>query len=207
MTTQYPTAQPAFFVNWQTLLDDNLLDQLANVGFCVVDNCFSATTFHALQTESGYIDYRNANLTQGERLAEIRGDRIRWIDEQCPIGLQYLQQIQQLGEYLNQTLFTGIRRCEAHYAHYPIGFGYQWHSDNPIGRDERVISAVFYLNQHWGDQDGGEILLIDKLGNQQSLQPQGNRLIIFDSNLRHQVNITHKPRFSIATWLRRDNEF
>lgn len=207
MTTQYSTTQPAFFVNWQTLLDDNLLDQLANVGFCVVDNCFSTTAFHALQTESGYIDYRNANLTQGERLAEIRGDRIRWIDEQCPIGLQYLAQIQQLGEYLNQTLFTGIRRCEAHYAHYPIGFGYQWHSDNPIGRDERVISAVFYLNQHWGDQDGGEILLIDKLGNQQSLQPQGNRLIIFDSNLRHQVNITHKPRFSIATWLRRDNEF
>lgn len=207
MTTQYPTAQPAFFVNWQTLLDDNLLDQLANVGFCVVDNCFSTTAFHALQTESGYIDYRNANLTQGERLAEIRGDRIRWIDEQCPVGMKYLAQIQQLGEYLNQTLFTGIRHCEAHYAHYPIGFGYQWHSDNPIGRDERVISAVFYLNQHWGDQDGGEILLIDKLGNQQSLQPQGNRLIIFDSNLRHQVNITHKPRFSIATWLRRDNEF
>lgn len=70
-------------------------------------------------------------------------------------------------------------------------FGYQWHSDNPMGRDERVISAVFYLNEDWQAADGGEVLLIDK-NNLQTRAPKANRLLVFDSNLRHQVNITHR---------------
>ena len=118
--------------------------------------------------------------------------------------MQYLQAINELAQFFNQTLYTGIRRSEAHYARYPAGFGYQWHSDNPQGRDERVLSAVFYLNEGWGAPDGGEIVVIDQHDTQQQLQPQGNRLVIFNSNLVHQVAITHRERFSIATWMRKD---
>lgn len=190
--------------NWSEKIDDKLLDEFTDNGFMVIDHCFDLNFCYALQQESGVIEYQEAHLTHGERLTDIRGDSTRWIDEACPIGMQYLQAIEDLGKFFNQTLYTGIRHAEAHYARYPAGFGYQWHSDNPQGRDERVISAVFYLNDHWGEQDGGEILVIDKHGNQQKLMPQGNRLVIFDSNLQHQVEITHRERFSIATWLRRD---
>lgn len=190
--------------NWHDLIDDNTLDSFVEQGFIVIDGCFDGEFFKALQIESGLIEYQAAHLTHGERAADIRGDSTRWIDDSCPVGMKYLQAIDSLGQFFNQTLYTGIRHAEAHYARYPVGFGYQWHSDNPKGRDERVISAVFYLNDNWGERDGGEILLIDKNDVEQKLQPQANRLVIFDSNLRHQVEITNRERFSIATWLRKD---
>ena len=67
-----------------------------------------------------------------------------------------------------------------------------------------MLSAVFYLNDGWGAHDGGEIVVIDQHDTQQQLQPQGNRLVMCNSNLVHQVAITHRERFSIATWMRKD---
>lgn len=193
-----------FYADWHALIDAKLDDFIAT-GTMVLDDVFCQDCLTALQKESGFIDYKAATLTHGERLTNIRGDNIRWIDDTCPVGMQYLSAIESLGQYFNQTLYTGIKRAEAHYAHYPTGFGYQWHSDNPAGRDERVISAVYYLNDDWGVNDGGQISVYDKQDNLHQLLPQLNRLVIFDSNLRHQVEITHRTRYSIATWLRKDD--
>ncbi|AWY21525.1 2OG-Fe(II) oxygenase [Moraxella bovis] len=192
-----------FAIDWHTLIDPKLDDFIAT-GTMVLDDVFHATDLTALQAESGFIDYRQAHLTHGERESAIRGDSIRWIDESCPVGSAYLGAIDELGRYFNATLYTGIRSSEAHYACYPSGFGYKWHSDNPKGRDERVISAVFYLNDNWTADNGGAITVVDKTGETTGLLPQLNRLVVFDSNLLHQVEITHRRRFSIATWLRCD---
>lgn len=190
--------------DWQTQIDDKYLDNFTDLGFFVLDNVFDDKTFKNLQTESGFVSYKTANLATGERLASIRGDSIRWIDKACPYGMAYVSAIHALGQFFNQVFYTDIKRCEAHYAHYKAGFGYDWHIDNPKGRDDRVVSAVFYLNDDWSDELGGHILLIDKQGSNTQLTPKGNRLVVFDSNLRHKVAITQKDRFSIATWLRRD---
>lgn len=199
-----PHTSPKFINDWQSKLDDEL-ETFIQTGFLVLDDVFTLNDVQALQQESGFIDYKQATLTHGERLTNIRGDSIRWIDESCPAGMAYLASINALGRYFNQSLYTGIRHAEAHYACYPSGFGYQWHTDNPKGRDERVISAVFYLNDDWTDNDGGHISLYDKKDHLHHLAPKANRLVLFDSNLRHQVEITHRQRFSIATWLRRDD--
>lgn len=191
-------------VDWAARIGDTGLDALATNGFWQIDDCFAAPALHALQTESGFIDYRLANLTAGRHAREIRGDRIRWLDDTCPYGMAYLRAIEHLASWFNATLYTGIQRCEAHYACYPAGFGYQWHTDNPHGRDERVLSAVFYLNDDWGAADGGELVLLDAHDTVQTCQPRANRLLIFNSDLRHQVNITQRTRYSIATWMRRD---
>ncbi|STZ07602.1 Predicted proline hydroxylase [Moraxella caprae] len=192
-----------FAIDWHTLIDPKLDDFIAT-GTMVLDDVFHAIDLTALQAESGFIEYRQAHLTHGERETAIRGDSIRWIDESCPVGSAYLGAIDELGRYFNATLYTGIRSSEAHYACYPSGFGYKWHSDNPKGRDERVISAVFYLNDNWTSDNGGAITVVDKTGETTGLLPQLNRLVVFDSNLLHQVEITNRTRFSIATWLRRD---
>ncbi|SPX86904.1 2OG-Fe(II) oxygenase [Moraxella ovis] len=193
-----------FYADWHALIDAKLDDFIAT-GTMVLDDVFAMDDLTALQNESGFIEYRQAHLTHGERETAIRGDSIRWIDESCPVGSAYLHAIDELGRYFNATLYAGIRSSEAHYACYPAGFGYRWHSDNPKGRDERIISAVFYLNDAWQDADGGQITVIDSMGDTIQLAPQPNRLVIFDSNLQHQVEITHRQRFSIATWLRRDD--
>ena len=193
-----------FAVDWEDRLTDKQLDTFVTDGWLTIDNVFNKTALLALQAESGFIDYRDAALTTGIRISDIRGDRIRWITENFFAGYYYLQSINALAALFNRSLFAGIRHSEAHYACYPAGFGYQWHSDNPAGRDERVISAVFYLNDEWTASDGGALEIIDKHGSHHSVMPVANRLIIFDSDLQHQVQIAHRQRYSIATWMRRD---
>lgn len=193
-----------FAVNWENKLTDKQLDAFVTDGWLTIDNVFDKKALLALQAESGFIDYRDAALTDGIRISDIRGDRIRWITENFFAGYYYLQSINALASLFNRSLFAGIRHSEAHYACYPIGFGYQWHSDNPAGRDERVISAVFYLNDDWEPTDGGALEVVDKHGVHHEVMPVANRLIIFDSDLRHQVQTAHRQRYSIATWMRRD---
>ena len=193
-----------FAVDWADKLTDIQLDKLVSDGWIIIDEVFSDTALLALQAESGFIDYRDAELTAGVRISDIRGDRIRWITKDFFAGYFYLQSINALAALFNRSLFAGIRHSEAHYACYPTGFGYQWHSDNPAGRDERVISAVFYLNDEWVASDGGALEVVDKQGVHHNVMPVANRLVIFDSDLQHQVQIAHRQRYSIATWMRRD---
>lgn len=193
-----------FSANWEQRINDEVLDIFVHDGFIVIDNVYSQTALLALQAESGFIDYRDAKLAEGVRKTDIRGDRIRWITKDFFAGYYYLQSINELAHLFNRTLFAGIRHSEAHYACYPPGFGYKWHSDNPVGRDERVVSAVFYLNDEWEDSDGGQLSIIDSHNQPHQLLPKANRLVIFDSNLQHQVEIAHRQRYSIATWLRSD---
>lgn len=194
-----------FFVDWEACFTETTLEHFSSDGFVVLDDLFSATALLALQAESGFVAYRDAKIAEGVRLADIRGDKIRWITQDFFAGRYYLQSINELAKLFNRWLFVGIRHSEAHYACYPPGFGYQWHTDNPIGRDERVISAVYYLNDAWSVDDGGALVLIDHHGVSHQLLPKANRLVIFDSNLRHQVEIAHRQRYSIATWMRRDD--
>ena len=202
--TQNVLALSDFDVDWQNKLTDKQLDKFVDDGWMIIDGVFENKALLALQSESGFIEYRDAELTAGVRISDIRGDRIRWITENFFAGFYYLQSINALAALFNRSLFAGIRHSEAHYACYPVGFGYQWHSDNPAGRDERVISAVFYLNDDWSDSDGGALEVVDKHGVHHNVMPVANRLVIFDSDLPHQVQIAHRQRYSIATWMRRD---
>ena len=202
--TQHILQPSDFEISWQDKLTDTQLDTFVEDGWIIIDDVFETKALLALQAESGFIDYRDAELTAGIRVSDIRGDRIRWITENFFAGFYYLQSINALAALFNRSLFAGIRHSEAHYACYPVGFGYQWHSDNPAGRDERVISAVFYLNDEWEPTDGGALEIIDKHGVHHNVMPVANRLVIFDSDLKHQVQIAHRQRYSIATWMRRD---
>ncbi|WP_352337335.1 2OG-Fe(II) oxygenase [Psychrobacter sp. 16-MNA-CIBAN-0192] len=204
MPTQHALQLVDFAVNWEQRLDNTQLDKLVHEGWIIIDEVFESKALLALQAESGFIDYRDAQLTDGIQVSDIRGDKIRWITKDFFAGFYYLNSINQLAAVLNRALFAGIRHSEAHYACYPVGFGYQWHSDNPVGRDERVISAVFYLNDDWSADDGGALELVDNQGRSHKIMPAANRLIIFNSNLMHQVQIAHRQRYSIATWMRRD---
>lgn len=203
-STQRALQPVDFDINWSDKLTDKHLDQLANDGWIVIDDVFSHTALLALQAESGFIDYRDAELTAGIRISDIRGDKIRWITEDFFAGYYYLQSINALATLFNRYLFAGIRHSEAHYACYPTGFGYRWHSDNPAGCDERIISAVFYLNDDWMTDDGGALEVVDTQGVHHEVMPVANRLVIFDSDLQHQVQTAHRQRYSIATWMRRD---
>lgn len=193
-------------VDWAVLLSDTALDQLADNGFVLVTAVLPATQLHALRLASREPQgYRNAQLITDGVQQEIRSDATRWLDAHDPLSASYLRVLQDLGDYLNQQLFLGIRWAEAHFACYQAGQFYTQHRDNPKNSQVRAISTVFYLNPHWPAGTGGQLRVIDRHGVSHEILPYDNQMIIFDSDLLHEVCAATQVRYSIAGWLRRDD--
>ncbi len=83
--------------------------------------------------------------------------------------------------------------------------GYARHSDVLIGRRNRVLSTVLYLNENWQFSDGGELVLFAPEGDAiiATVNPTFGKMIIFLSELfPHAVLAARKQRRSIAGWFR-----
>lgn len=193
-------------VDWTMLLPDHALDQLATHGFVLLSNVLSMTQLQALRVASREpIGYRTAQLITDGVQQQIRNDATRWLQSSDPVAVDYLHVLQDLGDYLNQQLFLGIRWAEAHFACYQAGQFYAQHRDNPKNSQIRAISTVLYLNSDWPAAAGGQLRLIDRHGIQHDILPTDNQMVIFDSDLRHEVCAATQVRYSIAGWLRRDD--
>jgi SM-20-related protein len=188
-------------------LTDAHLDQLANDGFCIVDDACSSDLLNALQHESQLIhaEFQQAKISVGGLNQHIRSDKTRWLSLEDPAGRPYLELLEQLGQQLNRHLYTGIRRVEAHYATYEAGDYYQAHRDNPAHSQARAISSVFYINCEWQADWQGQLRLQDNTNVWHDILPMPNRLVLFQSDLLHEVCAATCTRRSIAGWLRRDD--
>ncbi|HAT7768148.1 TPA: SM-20-like protein [Legionella pneumophila] len=152
--------------------------------------------------------FRNAKIgqhLQAQQNDKIRSDQIFWIDADSPSpSIQaYLKKLVCLGNILNQTMYLGLVEFETHFAIYLPGTFYRKHVDQFESTKTRKISFVYYLNETWQTEFGGELLLYnieDKLI--QNISPVGNRLVCFDSELPHEVHPTHQTRFSITGWMK-----
>jgi SM-20-related protein len=192
--------------DWPALLHDLVLDQLADAGWVALDNALPDELFLALCQESVAInDYQTAGLVQGGQQIQIRSDQTRWLASTDLAGQGYLTALASLSEWLNRCLYSGIRHAEAHYACYQTGQFYAIHRDNPIGSNVRAVSTVLYLNQTWNTDWGGQLRIEDRQGMWHQVDPIANRLMVFDSDLRHEVLPATHTRRSIAGWLRRDD--
>lgn len=192
--------------DWPALIDDTALDQLAETGWLALDDALPDELFLALCQESIALnDYQAAGLVRGGQQAHIRSDQTRWLAPTDLAGQGYLMALASLSEWLNRCLYSGIRHAEAHYACYQAGQFYALHRDNPSGSSVRAISTVFYLNQTWQTDWSGQLRIEDRQGMWHQVDPIGNRLMVFDSDLRHEVLPATHTRRSIAGWLRRDD--
>jgi SM-20-related protein len=139
----------------------------------------------------------------------VRGDSIFWLPDglaTLPAQRALSTSLTELMTLLNQNLFLGLRRFEAHYAHYPPGGHYERHRDAFVGDDARVVSAVIYLNADWQPKDGGQLRLYDS-GSlaSQDVEPIGGTLVCFMSqDVEHEVRPSFSDRYSVAVWFRRD---
>lgn len=139
---------------------------------------------------------------------EIRGDRTCWLDDpRCgPAAAEFLAVLDQIRAAINRRAFLGLAEFEAHYAAYPPGAGYARHRDRFRDSDARVVSWVTYLNPEWREEDGGALRLYadDGQGGERTLErlPVGGS-VCFLSEIEHEVRPAHRPRHSIAGWMRR----
>jgi SM-20-related protein len=135
----------------------------------------------------------------------VRTDSTLWLCGNSVTQLAYLDWMEQLRMGLNRRLFMGLFDFECHFSHYSRGDFYQCHLDAFKGRSNRILSSVFYLNPHWSEKDGGELLLYadEQPSPLLIVPPQFNSCILFLSEVfPHEVLTSHSDRFSIAGWYR-----
>jgi len=184
---------------------DQILDDLDQHGFSIVDNAYSLNYLQQLVEEcTVHLNEFRAAAIQNGVISNIRSDHILWINENLSMAQQHIESLQQLSQTLNRSFYLGIKSVEAHFACYNAGEFYALHRDNPQGKNGRIISTVYYLHSEWQDHWGGELHLQDKHDQWHIIQPKPNRIALFQSDLMHEVIQSKQQRLSITAWLRSD---
>jgi SM-20-related protein len=193
-----------------TMLDD-LAEALSGPGYQVCDAALPPALFSALQRDCRdglHSSFRAAGVGREQQHlvdARVRSDEILWLESVSDAAAAYLACMERLRTALNERLFLGLFDYECHYAHYRPGAAYQTHLDAFAGARSRVLSTVFYLNDDWYAEDGGELVLYapDDHRTLQKILPQGNRLVVFLSErFPHEVRPAQRDRYSVAGWFR-----
>lgn len=148
--------------------------------------------------------FRRARIGKGlgKKLnREVRKDQIYWVEEwNVQPFVPYHEVLSHLTAALRRELFLPIKRFEGHLAYYAPGGHYLPHVDRHQVEPHRLISTVLYLNDV---NEGGELLLYtDK--REVRIQPKLSKLIVFRSDLLHEVLPTQEDRFSLTSWFRDD---
>lgn len=186
-----------------------IADSLADSGFAISDDFLQPEETQAILAlpffNDGLEGFRKAGISkQGSVHTEIRGDYIRWIDPQTADEATqvYLNRLTDLIQYLKQTLFISIQDAELHYTVYPPGTFYRRHLDQFRHDDHRKLSVICYLNENWKENEGGQLKLYLDEGKEETILPEGGRLVIFRSDLiEHEVLPAIRHRLSITGWL------
>ncbi|MFT4755554.1 MAG: SM-20-related protein [Vicingaceae bacterium] len=193
---------------------DAVADSLALNSYAILDNFLSdeeaLNCLDVLKDNKEKGKFKKAGIGTSNQFQinqNIRGDEIKWLDESnlSPANQIYITQIQAMMDFFNRSLFLSLKDFECHFAHYPAGSFYKRHLDLLKLSDHRVLSFVFYLNQNWKREDGGELQLYLKENDIEKtvvVDPLLGRVVIFRSELlEHEVILANKSRYSITGWM------
>jgi SM-20-related protein len=184
---------------------------LSEDGIAVLPMAIPEADWHSLRDEAEQLmaadTFSNARVGRGAGLREqrlTRGGSICWLDDSMPAAAGFMSWMDGLRVSLNRSLFLGLDQFEAHYAHYPVGTGYETHVDCHQRSNARVVSAVAYLNGDWPIDAGGELVIYDDHAVPRlTLAPEGGTLALFMSEgTPHEARLATRARWSIAGWFR-----
>lgn len=198
-------------MSYQWPIATEWLNQIASPfyqqGYVVLEQAIPADLCWALYQDVQQQSLKAAGVgRQGQHQLDqqIRRDQTYWLSQDNPVQQQYLQLMQLLRQDMNQRCFLGLIDFEAHYARYQQGDFYQKHLDAFVGRSNRVLSSVCYLNTV---EQGGELVIYDEQDQLLSkIQPKAGTLVIFEScRFPHEVLPAAQTRYSIAGWFRHNS--
>ena len=190
---------------------DAIAGQLLEVGYIVLDAPLLkrlSSRLLARCQDSGDDRFQAAQVGRGigrQEIGSLRGDAISWLDNVNRTDCAYLDWMEELRVGLNQVLYLGLFNYESHYSIYRSGAGYARHSDVLSGTRNRILSTVFYLNEDWLTDDGGELILFASIGDATiaTINPTFGKMVIFLSeSFPHEVLAARNTRRSIAGWFR-----
>jgi SM-20-related protein len=180
---------------------------LAHPGYAVIDHFLTNDEVASILALGIFKDglLRKAGIGKENKQVNeaIRGDSIQWIDKQTtqPPLQVYLNRLDELRAFLNQSLYLSLKDYEVHLASYPVGAFYKRHLDQFKSDDHRKLSVIVYLNENWKEQEGGQLRMYLK-GDSLDFFPLAGRLVCFRSDLiEHEVLPATRERLSITGWL------
>jgi len=189
---------------------EEIADGLANEGIAIIDGFLSpdeVLSIHSLdEFKNGLKRFRQSGIGKhhGKQINEsIRGDYIQWIDRYSawPPLQCYIDRLDQLTNFLNQSLFLSLKDFEIHLTIFPKGSFYKRHLDQFKRDDHRKLSVICYLNDNWKEDDGGQLRVYFPAGSKDYF-PIAGRLVCFRSDLlEHEVLPATRDRLSITGWL------
>jgi Predicted proline hydroxylase len=191
-------------------LYSDITDALVADGYIIIENALEQQLSHNLlsyaQDKNGY---KHAGISSSSELhvdSMKRSDKTRWIDADNKTQIEYLSFTTGLLNYLNHFLYLGLKYYESHFAIYDKGNFYEKHLDSFKNSKNRVVTTVYYLNEDWNENDGGELMIYDNHNNKlTTVSPKANVLVVFMSDkFPHEVLPAKKKRYSIAGWFRID---
>lgn len=148
--------------------------------------------------------FKEAGVGKGNEHRVIkteRGDWICWLEENSENeALQlYWNRVEEIKQIINRHFYLGLNEVEAHLAIYKAGGFYKRHSDRHQISSSRRISLVLYLNETWQERDGGKLKIY--LPNESiEVSPLAGRMVVFMSEIEHEVLPTQVDRYSITGW-------
>lgn len=190
-----------------------IAEQLDRHAIAIIDNLLPEQVLLQLLSETKELliegEFQPALIGRGvteQRVSEIRGDKIKWLEKDALSDAQilYFAFLDDLREHLSNYFRIGLPWFECHLATYPVGSFYTKHLDQFRETNNRIFSVILYLNEDWKPENGGQLRVHngDKF---RDIEPKMGRLVCFRSDLvEHEVLKTTKTRFSITGWLRRD---
>jgi len=191
-------------------LYEKITDALVKDGYVIIGDAFNTDLPQKLlkfaQNEK---DFKKAGISNANNLHidnQKRRDKIYWLDEDYDIQSEFLSFTKGLKKYLNKELYLGLSYYESHFAIYKEGDFYEKHLDAFKQDKNRVVTTVFYLNNNWQKDDGGELIIYNKDDKKLAeVAPEANTLVVFMSEkFPHEVLKAKRKRYSIAGWFRVD---
>jgi len=191
-------------------LYEKITDALVKDGYVIIRDAFNTDLPQKLlkfaQNEK---DFKKAGISNANNLHidnQKRRDKIYWLDEDYDIQSEFLSFTKGLKKYLNKELYLGLSYYESHFAIYKEGDFYEKHLDAFKQDKNRVVTTVFYLNNNWQKDDGGELIIYNKDDKKLAeVAPEANTLVVFMSEkFPHEVLKAKRKRYSIAGWFRVD---
>jgi len=185
-----------------------IIDALVSDGYIVIEDALHVELAHKLKEfASNEGNFKRAGISGKSDLHvdnNRRTDKIHWLDEDNGVQSDFIGFTTGLQEQLNRELYLGLSYHESHFAIYEKGDFYETHLDAFKNSKNRVITAVYYLNEEWTKNDGGELVVYNEDNKHlATLLPKANTMIVFLSEkFPHEVLPTNKKRYSIATWFR-----
>ena len=211
----HPSPSPATLAADSSLED--LATRLAEAGVVVAEGFLDSEVSRQLRDEAETAwqaeAFQRGGVGKGEGRqvrGELRTDHICWLERGALTEAQaaYWEAMEELRHVLNHSLFLGLFELEAHLARFSAGGYYKPHLDRHRQTQERVLSAVLYLDEDWQLTDGGALRLYPDReqgleGESRDVFPEPAKLVLFlSAEIWHEVRPSARPRHTVTGWFR-----